>query len=94
MCSYNRESDLAVKHVNFTPTFEKLPLSLLMIKLAMKDLQPYCRHKCVILITHQNNSQSYNWILLAHVVIKTARIKGSRASLNVIAAALWVLSPT
>ena len=41
-----------------------------------------------ILVTLQNNSQSYNWILLAHVVIKTARIKGSRASLNAIAVAV------
>ena len=41
-----------------------------------------------LLVTLQNNSQSYNWILLAHVVIKTARIKGSRASLNAIAVAV------
>ena len=41
-----------------------------------------------ILFTLQNNLQSYNWILLAHVVIKTARIKGSRASLNAIAVAV------
>ena len=44
-----------------------------------------------ILVTLQNNSQSYNWILLAHVVIKTARIKGSRASLNAIAVAVSLL---
>ena len=44
-----------------------------------------------ILLTLQNNSQSYNWILLAHVVIKTARIKGSRASLNAIAVAVSLL---
>ena len=49
------------------------------------------KHDSWILVTLQNNLQSYNWILLAHVVIKTARIKGSRASLNAIAVAVSLL---